>query len=196
MVWIDHVKTSQIGRQHYVAGNGATGRVTISNSEIDGQTDFSATCDGHHYWNMLFIGANDQYTLKGNYIHGTSGRGPKVGGNTVLHLVNNVWADVNGHALETDSGSKVLIEGNVFDGVKAPMQDGGSGKVLAINDSKASGQCSNVLQRECAANLLGSSGALNGADTSVLTGIKAAATAASAEEAKGSVMRSAGFGKI
>jgi hypothetical protein len=28
------------------------GRVTISNSEFDGQTSWSATCDGHHYWTM------------------------------------------------------------------------------------------------------------------------------------------------
>jgi len=66
MIWIDHVKvrsrlylrrqpfrkltifsqTSQIGRQHIVLGEVASGRVTISNSEIDGTSDWSATCDG------------------------------------------------------------------------------------------------------------------------------------------------------
>ena len=39
-------QTSQIGRQHIVLGEDASGRVTISNSEIDGTSDWSATCDG------------------------------------------------------------------------------------------------------------------------------------------------------
>lgn len=47
MIWIDHVKTSRIGRQHLVLGNAASNRVTISNSEFDGSTNWSATCDGH-----------------------------------------------------------------------------------------------------------------------------------------------------
>lgn len=47
MIWIDHVKTSNIGRQHLVLGNAASNRVTISNSEFDGSTNWSATCDNH-----------------------------------------------------------------------------------------------------------------------------------------------------
>lgn len=47
MIWIDHVKTSRIGRQHLVLGNAASNRVTISNSEFDGSTNWSATCDNH-----------------------------------------------------------------------------------------------------------------------------------------------------
>lgn len=74
LVWIDHVKTSRIGRQHIVLGEDASNRVTISNSEIDGETDWSATCDGNHYWGLYFTGSNDMVTLKGNYIHHTSGR--------------------------------------------------------------------------------------------------------------------------
>lgn len=59
LVWIDHVTTSRIGRQHIVLGEEACNRVTISNCHIDGTTDWSATCDGHHYWSVYFAGSND-----------------------------------------------------------------------------------------------------------------------------------------
>jgi hypothetical protein len=49
----------------------------------------SATCNGYHYWNLYFTGSNDQITFKNNYVHHFSGRAPKLGGNTVLHAVNN-----------------------------------------------------------------------------------------------------------
>jgi hypothetical protein len=39
-----------------VLGEVASGRVTISNSEIDGTGDYSATCDGHQYWALYFTG--------------------------------------------------------------------------------------------------------------------------------------------
>lgn len=89
LVWIDHVTTDQIGRQHIVLGESASGRVTISNSNIDGEATYSATCNGAHYWNLYFTGSDDQITLKNNYIHNFSGRAPKLGGSTVLHAVNN-----------------------------------------------------------------------------------------------------------
>ena len=59
MVWIDHVTTSLIGRQHIVLGEEASNRVTISNCHIDGSTSWSATCDGYHYWSLYFTGSND-----------------------------------------------------------------------------------------------------------------------------------------
>lgn len=59
MVWIDHVTTSLIGRQHIVLGEDASNKVTISNSFIDGRTSWSATCDGYHYWGLYFTGSND-----------------------------------------------------------------------------------------------------------------------------------------
>jgi pectate lyase len=67
LIWIDHVKISLVGRQMLVTGYEtstflypshwlqltiAGGSVTISNSELDGTTDWSASCDGHHYWTM------------------------------------------------------------------------------------------------------------------------------------------------
>lgn len=59
MVWIDHVTTSLIGRQHIVLGNNASNRVTISNCKIDGTTSWSATCNGYHYWGIYFAGSSD-----------------------------------------------------------------------------------------------------------------------------------------
>lgn len=37
LIWIDHCKTSYIGRQHIVLGTGSSGLVTISNNELDGR---------------------------------------------------------------------------------------------------------------------------------------------------------------
>ena len=59
LVWIDHVTTSLIGRQHIVLGSNASGRVTISNNKFDGQTSWSATCNTYHYWGLYFTGSND-----------------------------------------------------------------------------------------------------------------------------------------
>lgn len=113
----DHVKVSLIGRQMFVAGTGASNRVTLSYSEFDGSTSWSATCDGHHYWAIYLTGSQDLITMKGNYIHHTSGRSPKVGGNTLLHAVNNYWYANSGHAFDNGAGGMVVAEGNVFQNV-------------------------------------------------------------------------------
>jgi pectate lyase len=101
----------------FVAGNGASNRVTLSNNEFDGSTSWSATCDGHHYWAIYLTGSQDLITMKGNYIHHTSGRSPKVGGNTLLHAVNNYWYANSGHAFDNAAGGMVVAEGNVFQNV-------------------------------------------------------------------------------
>ncbi|WQF82421.1 Putative pectate lyase, pectin lyase/virulence factor [Colletotrichum destructivum] len=197
LVWIDHVTTSKIGRQHIVLGNGASNRVTISNSEIDGSSTWSATCDGHHYWALYFTGSSDMVTLKGNYIHHTSGRAPKVAGNTLLHAVNNYWYSNTGHAFEADSGSKIVAEGNVFQNVKAAYQTGLAGKVFASPDTNTNAKCSSGLGHVCQLNAFGSSGSLAGSDTSILSSFsgKNVASAGTANDAK-SATTSAGFGKI
>jgi pectin lyase len=41
---------------HAVLGENASGRVSITNSEIDGSSTWSATCDGHHYWAVYLTG--------------------------------------------------------------------------------------------------------------------------------------------
>ncbi|KAL5628612.1 hypothetical protein BROUX41_003360 [Berkeleyomyces rouxiae] len=196
MVWIDHVKTSLIGRQHIVLGNDASNRVTISNSEIDGQTSWSSTCNGYHYWGLYFTGSSDLITLKNNYIHHTSGRAPKIAGNTLLHAVNNYWYANSGQAFEADSGSNILIEGNVFDNVKT-IAKVSSGKIFSSPDSTSNKACSSALGRVCQANTYTSSGSLTTKDTSFLSkfGGKNIASAAAASTVS-SVKSSAGFGKI
>lgn len=183
-----------IGRQMVVLGETASNRVTISNNEFDGQTDYSATCDGHHYWTLYATGSNDQITLKGNYIHHTSGRSPKVGGNTVLHAVNNLWENNTGHAFDNgSSGGKILAEGNVFNNVKATMLEN-KGSVFASLSSSAA-QCQAAIKHTCAANTYTSSPALEGSDTSVLSAFKGdAATAATADAS--AIKSKAGVGKI
>lgn len=97
MIWIDHVTFKLIGRQFIDTGYPAAGRITISNSQFDGRTPYSATCNGMHYWAIVLYGKGDFVTFFGNYIHNTSGRGPKMGGTSGegaqvhLHAANNLW---------------------------------------------------------------------------------------------------------
>ncbi|KAI1638975.1 pectate lyase a [Biscogniauxia mediterranea] len=198
MVWIDHVKTSLIGRQHIVLGTSASNRVTISNSEIDGSTSWSATCDGHHYWGLYFDGSSDLVTLKGNYIHHTSGRSPKVAGNTLLHAVNNYFYASSGHAFEADSGAMILAEGNVFQNVPAPLETPAAGRLFASPDATANAACTAYLGRACQLNAFGSSGTLPGEDTSFLTYFsgKNIASATTGQVANEDVVANAGVGKI
>ncbi|KAI1496335.1 putative pectin lyase [Biscogniauxia marginata] len=195
LIWIDHVKTSLIGRQHIVLGEEASGRVTISNSEIDGQTSWSATCDGNHYWGLYFTGSDDQITLKGNYIHHTSGRSPKVGGNTALHAVNNYFGPSTGHSFEVDSGAYILAEGNVFNGVGAPVEAGGKGELFTAEDTSA---CQSAIGRACVANSLVDSGAFSGTSSDVLSKFNSdtAAAADSTSEVSSNVPSNAGIGHI
>ncbi|KAL2139878.1 hypothetical protein VTI28DRAFT_4536 [Corynascus sepedonium] len=195
MIWIDHVTTSLVGRQHVVLGNNPSGRVTISNSKFDGKTSWSATCNGYHYWGLYFTGSNDMITLKNNLITHMSGRSPKVAGNTLLHAVNNYWYDSEGHAFELDSGAKVLVEGSVFQNIETPLQSGGSGQLFA--STSAASACSQYLGRACEANGFGSSGTLAGSDTSFLQYFagKNIASATDYNTAK-NVFNTAGFGTI
>ncbi|KAF8535608.1 pectin lyase fold/virulence factor, partial [Trichophaea hybrida] len=159
MVWIDHCKFSLIGRQMLVTGYVAAGRVSITNNEYDGVTNWSATCNHEHYWTMLFYGAQDKITLAGNYIHNVSGRAPKVGGagKITMHAVNNYFSNIGGHSFDVGVGAKVLMEGNVFENVKTPITaatqvDGGY-----VYNTAGPG-CQSAIGRSCQANVLNSSG--------------------------------------
>ncbi|KAH6637142.1 pectin lyase fold/virulence factor [Chaetomium tenue] len=195
LIWIDHVTTSLVGRQHLVLGSNPSGRVTVSNCKFDGQTSWSATCNGYHYWGMYFTGSNDMITFQKNYIYHMSGRSPKVAGNTLLHAVNNYWHDSQGHSFELSGDAKVLVEGSVFQNVQAPLEAGGSGRLFASGSSSSA--CSQYLGRSCQANGFGSSGALTGSDTSFLSYFsgKNIAPATDYNTAK-NVVNTAGFGKI
>lgn len=128
-IWIDHCKFSDIGRQFIVTSGRGAGRLTISHTEFDGRTNHSMTCNDRHYWVMLFYGHDDRITFFGNLVHHTSGRGPDMAGleshgaRVVLHAVNNVWQDIDGHAFEVRKGGTAIVEGNVFQQVKIPNND-------------------------------------------------------------------------
>ncbi|THX48665.1 pecyin lyase 2, partial [Aureobasidium pullulans] len=195
-VWIDHVTTSNIARQHIVLGTDACGNVTISNSYIDGSGDYSATCDGHQYWSIYMDGSEDMVTLKNNYIYQTSGRAPKVQTNTLLHAVNNYWNDNSGHAFEIGEGGYVLAEGNVFENVEAPLEASSFKGELFTADSGSA--CSSALGRSCEANSLSGSGTFSESNTDFLSKFSGAsiATAGPASEIKSYVTSNAGIGKL
>lgn len=136
-------------------------------------------------------------TFKNNYIYHTSGRSPKVAGNTVLHAVNNYWYDNSGHAFEIDAGGMVLAEGNVFQNINAPVEDGYSGQLFSSPSAGANAECESYLGHVCETNGFGSSGSFEGSDSSFFSnfGGKNVASAESYSVAK-DVQTSAGFGKI
>lgn len=176
---------------HIVAGYETNTGITISNSEIDGKTDYSATCDGHHYWGLYLTGENDQITMKGNYIHTTSGRSPKMSKGTLLHAVNNYWADNSGHAFEGED-AYVLLEGSTFDNVKTPTQDW-TGSIYA--PTTVDSACSDAIGRSCAADTYKDSGKIDGSDSSVLSKFSGLKMAEADKDASG-VPNSAGIGKL
>jgi pectate lyase len=168
-IWIDHVKISLVGRQMFVTGYESSGSVTISNSEFDGRTSWSASCDGHHYWTLLGLGKNEQITFARNYIHHTSGRSPKLGESSYWHAYNNYWSDNSGHAFDVESAGKSLIEGNVFSNVKTPLTKENLDGVFAVSADDES-TCSGSLGRSCIPNVLTSSGELSSAGDGVFSG--------------------------
>ncbi|KAF3384409.1 putative pectin lyase B [Penicillium rolfsii] len=198
MVWIDHVTTARIGRQHIVLGTSASKRVTISNSFINGASDWSATCDGYHYWGIYLDGSNDYVTLKGNYIYHTSGRAPKVQGSTLLHAVNNYWYDNSGHAFEIGSGGYVLAEGNVFQNIDTVVQSPISGQLFTSPSTSANTACSKYLGRVCQMNGFGSSGTFSQSDTGFFSKFSGQniASATAYTSVVSSVTANAGQGKL
>ncbi|GMF21121.1 unnamed protein product [Phytophthora fragariaefolia] len=162
-VWIDHVKISSVGRQMIVVHYGGAAGLTISNSDFDGRTKYSASCDGHHYWGFLIYGSTTHMSLLGNYIHSTSGRSPKIGGeggmNAIVHAANNYFEDNTGHAFDVKQNAYVLAEGNYFASVKTPNMEESQGRFFVPTSS---GDCKTSIGRDCELNVLTSSGKLAG----------------------------------
>lgn len=180
----------------FVAGYGNSNRVTISNTEFDGQTSWSASCDGRHYWAILLLGGGDLITMKGNYIHHTSGRSPKVGGqgNTLLHAVNNYFYSNTGHAFDIEAGGMVVAEGNVFQNVNTPLLNN-NGQLFSAPSTSANAVCSSSLGHTCQLNAFGSSGSFSGSQTDFLVNFKGK-NVASAAAASSNIANTAGVGKI
>ncbi|KAF9884806.1 hypothetical protein FE257_001222 [Aspergillus nanangensis] len=165
-VWIDHNKFSLAGRQFIVSGWGPAGHVTISHNEFDGVTDWSAGCNGKHYWTMLLIGEEDYYTFSNNYVHDVSGRAPHMGtANTdstnFFHGVNNYFQNIGGHAFDIDTNTWVLLEGNYFDSVDTPLTETSltSGALIYnVPTVDSASACSASLGYICEWNRLANSG--------------------------------------
>ncbi|CCO32743.1 putative pectin lyase F Short=PLF [Rhizoctonia solani AG-1 IB] len=204
-VWVDHNYFKSVGRQFLVTGFGAAKQVTISNNYFDAPGQPVAIVK-HHYWAFLFAGNGDQITFAQNYVYFTAGRGPHVGGTAgyslTLHMYNNYFNDVTGHAIDADTGAKVLAEGNYFNKVRTPSTGNTKGAVFAPTSSSMNAQCSASLGRNCVSNTLaGGSGALtNTANTGIL-GSFTASTVKSASiknpaDVVAFVTANAGLGKV
>ncbi|KAF5025990.1 hypothetical protein F66182_1931 [Fusarium sp. NRRL 66182] len=197
LVWVDH--TARPGRQHYVFGHEASKKITLSNNFIDGESPFSTGGDGYHYWVFEMVGADDQITMKNNYIYRTGGRSPALSENTLLHAVNNVWEENNGHAIEGGSDkARGIFEGNAFINVKQVVSDY-AGRLFSTPNAASAAECELAFGRPCEVNLLEKSeGDWDYTDTTFFSEYSdyEIAPAVSAEEAKKAVPVNAGAGKI
>ncbi|KNE61804.1 hypothetical protein AMAG_07084 [Allomyces macrogynus ATCC 38327] len=214
-IWFDHNKISMIGRQFIVTGYSPAGRVTISNNELNGLTQWSASCDGRHYWTMLFLGSNDKITLAYNQIHHTSGRSPKVAGSdgknfpkVQMHAIGNFWQSLSGHAFDVHDGAKILVEGNVFETVAYPHTPETLAGSLVVPMANTVGVTAKAapLRRNLVVNKLdgsprpidtgASSTASVGAVNAVLPVDYVSPAAIPIEQVKAYVLKNAGVGKI
>ncbi|CAL3966183.1 unnamed protein product [Diplocarpon coronariae] len=160
-VWIDHVTTSRLGRQHYSFGPGPSAGVTISHSFVDGYTPYSATCDQRTYWGFELVGSGDSITFIRNHVYMLSGRGPALSGHTLWHAVNNVWSSSGGHLIEgTDDGMGVY-EGNYFQNCPTIVGTPLPRVRLFTSMAADAGQCASRLGRNCVPNLFVNSGAFS-----------------------------------
>lgn len=91
----------------------------------------------------------------------------------------------------------VLVEGSVFQNIRAIVETPHAGQLFTSPDANTNAQCAKALGRSCVVNAYGSSGVLTGKDTGFLSNFKGKhiAGAASANDAK-NVQVSAGFGTI
>ncbi|KAG8989617.1 hypothetical protein FRB94_014176 [Tulasnella sp. JGI-2019a] len=168
-IWIDHNYIDHIGRQFVATGYGAVTHTTISNNVFNGQSTYSATCNGCQYWILLLTGNGDQITLALNYFFYTSGRGPHVGGTSgytqKLHIYNNYYVNVLGHAIDPEVGSSVLAEGNYFNVVTTPVVAGALGAAYVPTTAAQASACSSYIGRA------GSSGTVSAVSTAALSAL-------------------------
>lgn len=206
--WVDHNRISLIGRQFIVSGFDPATNITFSYNELDGNTPYSASCDGSHYWVMLFAGAQNTMTVMDNWIHNTSGRGPHAGGTAPVNqyvyaqFANDYYQNVTGHAADPAENANLFYEGTYFQSVKTPFvtTDGGySYAPVASNLSSTSSACSSAIGRSCIANVNSASAAfpLNAQALTAMTSNKSSmVTPYPAAEVPSSVPYFAGPGHI
>ncbi|KAE8889686.1 hypothetical protein PF003_g26198 [Phytophthora fragariae] len=103
-IWLDRIKISCVGRQLITTNKAITDSMTIGNSDFDGNTDYSASCDGHHDWSFMIYGKT-QFSMLNNYIHGTWAvrrrrRVVESEANVVAHVAIDCWGSNTGHSFE------------------------------------------------------------------------------------------------
>ncbi|GLI78454.1 hypothetical protein PoHVEF18_006769 [Penicillium ochrochloron] len=194
-IWIDHVTTQYTGRVHYSFGREPSSLITISNSFLNGATNFSTSCDGQTYWGLELVGNDDQITFSNNYIYRTSGRSPALSGSTLFHAVNSVWENNSGHAIEGTDNGQGLFEGCVFNNVSQIVVDDFVGRLFSSPSDTANKACYDYLGRDCVGNIQENDGSsFTKTDTgffSNFTGLNIA-SASAASVARTSVPTSAG----
>ncbi|KAG6586931.1 Pectate lyase [Phytophthora cinnamomi] len=168
---VQNIHITEINAHLFIAVNKAgASSMTISNSDFDGQTEFSKTCDGHHYWGLHFSGKHTGVSIINNYIHYLSGHLPKVGGiadtSVVVHVANNYYKDNSFHGMEIGTNGYVLAEGNYFVNTTEPLYNGGDPDIIGMVDGSiyapvksSKDECAAALGRVCGENVLEASGA-------------------------------------
>ena len=214
-VWIDHNRFARIGRQLLTTGDGTAGptvdKLTISNNEFDGRTDYSIDCNSRHYWNILLT-SNGRVTMVGNWLHDFDGRAPKIGskgGVAIVQVVNNLFENSGGHALDYEGDpTLVLLEGNQFLGVPLPVARSGDpahhGKLFGFYEQTTATKaaCNAAIGRDCNPNaaspmpttdyMVQDSAAINVMTSEAVRIVKPYATA----DVPATVRAQAGVGKI
>ena len=101
-----------------------------------------------------------------------------------MHMVNNYWDDIDGHAFEGEN-AYALVEGNVFRDVEVPVAADIAAAVYT--PVEGDGACEAALGRPCQINSFeGSSGDFRGIDAGVLSHVGAnAVDAVAASELEG-----------
>ncbi|KAG8962491.1 hypothetical protein FRC00_009382 [Tulasnella sp. 408] len=175
-IWIDHNYIARVGRQFIVTGFDPVSQLTISNNYFDGRSTYTTGCNNMHYWVWLFAGSADTITVMQNHIYSTAGRGPHIGGisgyDQKLHLVNNYYNTVGGHAIDSDTSSHILAEGNYFKSVTTPDTNTKNGLEYFVQTVSDASACTSYLGRVCEWNRLESSGTVSARlDSGALTSL-------------------------
>ena len=94
----------------------------------------------------------------------TSGRSPKISGNTLPHAVNNSGYAAPSHALDIRSSGSIIADRNMFQNIKTPLLEN-LDKVFVAPST----QCAAALGYTCQVNTFGSSGTFIRANTSTFS---------------------------
>jgi len=116
----------------------------------------------------MLVGSDEQYTFAGNYFHDMASRSPKLGQTVTegvnqhfLHGYNNLFRDVSGNAFDIDTNTHIVLEANVFEDVRTPLNAGSRDNgaiIFNVPTSESAGICQSYIGRDCFENSLSGSG--------------------------------------